>query len=65
MKKAHDYIHYYRGYRICIYTRSGAPARPESWRAVSLPWRSYSPSLSSRWKSEGTSPRRSGKWIGG
>ena len=72
MKKTHDYIHHYRGYwsdggkcRIRIYTRSGAPARPESWRAVSLPWRSYSPSLSSRWKSEGTSPRRSGKWIGG
>jgi hypothetical protein len=72
VKKTHDYVHYYRGYwsdgdkcRICIYTRSGAPARPESWRAVSLPWRSYSPSLSSRWKSEGTSPRRSGEWISG
>jgi hypothetical protein len=38
VKKTHDYIHHYRGcwsdgdkYRICIYTRSGAPARPESW----------------------------------
>jgi hypothetical protein len=36
VKKTHDYIHRHRGYwadrdkcHICIYTRSGAPARPE------------------------------------
>jgi hypothetical protein len=37
VKKTHDYVHYYRGYRICIYTRNGAPARPKSWRAARCP----------------------------
>jgi hypothetical protein len=27
--------------------------------------RTYSPSSSLRWKSEGATPRRSGKWMGG
>jgi hypothetical protein len=37
VKKIQSQIHYYRSYwsdggkcRICFYTRSGAPARPES-----------------------------------
>jgi hypothetical protein len=36
VRKTHDYVHHYRGYwadrdkcHICIYARSGAPARPE------------------------------------